>query len=230
MEKRKLITKSKLLIAGAVAGCFAGGVQAATPPVPPTVPTAPSLPSFQEMVVPAYQVGSDSGYSDGTPIVNIPFVPAQYSIGGYSTIKDPSSLASEDSTSSSSTASGGSSIRIHALVGQNSCTAAVLQKSTLTTVDLNDPSLPPEQWSATDSGQIVTVPVLAGATLGALVEQTVNDPIEVTQTLTVADGSSNFATGSYSSYYNAFGGGTSIPFQQGLFAVGSGGYPWLKGA
>ena len=180
MEKRKLITKSKLLIAGAVAGCFAGGVQAATPPVPPTVPTAPVMPSFQEMVLPAYGDGTKEAYDLAQAP---PTVPATFAAGGYSTIKDPTSLAGY--SSASVTASGNYSTG--AVVGPNSCPTAVIEHDSLTSTGT--------LWIATDSAQMLAVPVLGSATLGALVEQTINDPIEVTQTLTVADGSSNFATG-----------------------------------
>ena len=207
------------ILISAVAGAFAasGLANASNPPTPPSVPTAPVMPAFQQMIMPAYGDGTTESYGVAQ---SPPTVPAEFGAGGYSTIKDPSSLAGYSSVSV--TASGNSSTG--AVVGPNSCTTAVIEHSSLTaTGNPGDPL-----WISTDSTQTVTVPVLGNSTLGALVEQTINDPIEITQAITVADGSSNFATGSYSSYYDALNGTTPTVFQKGLFAVGGGGYAWLK--
>ena len=219
MGKRKLSQKGLILIAGTVAGCIAGGISyASTPPAAPSVPTAPVLPAFQEMVLPAYGSGTSESYGVSTPP---PIVPAQFAAGGYSTIKDPSSLASYD-TPPEITPGGNYSQGV--VVGPNSCASAVVENDSL--VATGSPGNP--LWISTDATQMVAIPVLGNATLGALVAESINDPIEITQDLTIADGSSNYATGSYSSYYDVLDGSTPTTFSNGLFAVGGGGYAWLK--
>lgn len=191
-------------IACAMAAMTVAGAHAAGIPVAPSVPVAPALPSFQEEISPAYSYGTTT-FSNGGRIQNITKVPAQFGSGGYTAIRDVLAVSVPPSTSDTS---------YSLAAGPDSVATGQLEAATLGNNIITYTSTP------------VAIPVWAGGVVGALAESTIDYPMLITQSVTIANGSSNFATGSYG--FNNGNGPSSSGYANGLFSVGAGGYAWLK--
>ena len=204
MEKRKSITKSKLLIAGAVAGCFAGGVQAATPPVPPPVPTAPVMPAFQMEIVGATL---DS--------------PPTFGTGTYSPLRVPPPLPP--------TIQGGTlQPTVQYLYGPG-LLSVVDSLASLNLLTSTTYSLPTQTQNDSESQTTVENPTAGPVTLGLFYADPNLDPINITQTVTIADGSGGYASGAQGYHPNSTSYGSVIPsYPKGALVVGSAGYSWLE--
>ena len=224
MKKIQLFKKRALLVAGAVAGCFAGSAVASSPPTPPIMPTAPVLPAFQMETASFYDTGSIiSGtitHSD-----NLKLVPAQFSTGGYVQLRSPSGIYPAAAAAQASIL--GSSVYI--IAPQDSARVGYF-----VAIDETGAGGSSGNYTVTTTYTPTAIPnPLAGnVTVGALVQSNYDNPLNITSSVTVVAGSANYASGSVG--YDPYGGPLVNPYvyyskpYPGVMIVGQYGYSFLK--
>ncbi len=207
MGKRKLSQKGLILIAGTVAGCVGCTVaNASTPPAAPSVPTAPALPAFQELLSIGYPSGTiTAGTNEGVQLTS-----STYGNGSYSTIKDIWPIYDKLPSDTNN-------ILYNLDWGPTSVSTAYQTVEVITYGTL----IPYKPTTYTYTSSPVTVPITPNCTVGEFIMGIDGDPLQVTQSIVVANGSGHYINNSagYSSYNS---------YTTGLFVIGSSGYSWLK--
>ena len=211
MKKNELLKKRAMLIACAATGWVAGHVVASSP-TPPVLPTAPVMPAFQEMTSGATTTGSETWSSPfGPPTNTYSQTPPTYGAGGYSTIK-------EFSLSPIPAGSAGNAFS----PWQNSSSDIVWQVTQAH--QLPPPYYYPFGYDSTTTSVAEPSPVAPSAVVDQFVVAPNQDPIEITQAVTVENNNAGYIDGG-SGYIPANGGSNNL---LGLFLVGDGGYSWLR--
>ncbi|NNM84366.1 MAG: PEP-CTERM sorting domain-containing protein [Phycisphaerales bacterium] len=228
-----LLKKRASLIAGALAGCIAGSVAASTAPTSPIVPTAPELPAFQmETTMPSstsssvYPAGDvyQTQFPYGYGVTSGSVTPPTFGAGSYSLIRNPNAafapyIGTQDYTDAATV---------------NSTSGIIVEVTTY-----GSPQ-PYGYWNPITNlfDAVTTVsdsytkpvyvpdPAVTSATAVLFFATPRLDPLQITQSVTVATSSSANGDGGYidgNAGYNPVGANA-----HGLFLVGSGGYSWLK--